>query len=291
MTLEQLRTFLWVSRLGGVRKASVEMNITQPAVSGRIAALEESLGTTLFDRTHRGVSLTKQGVLLRDHAEKIVELIERIKSNVVPAESVNSLLRIGVAETIVQLWLPSFISALYDKYPKLNVEITVAATVELRAQLLERSLDFVLLMGPVSDFSIDNVELPPVELAWFRASNAPPPDLGRVPVISYNRNSRPYRELRRQLTRHHGDDTKIFPSSSIHAGLEMVAAGIGVGMFPRQLGASLIEKGRIVEFDPGWTLDPLRFTASFVGEPLNELCVQAADLARCVASNYIDVSA
>ncbi len=288
MTLDQLKTFLWVSRLGGVRKAAQEMNITQPAVSGRIAALEQSLGTTLFDRTHRGVSLTKQGVLLRDYAEKIADIIERIKSNVVPADSVNSLLRIGVAETIVQLWLPSFLTALYDKYPNLNVEISVDVTVDLRQQLMERSLDIAILMGPVSEFSIDNIELPAIDLAWFATTDSAVPELGTTPIISYNRNSRPYRELRSQLTKRYGEDIKIFPSSSIYAGLEMVASGIGVGMFPRQLGNTLISQGRIVEFDPGWKLAPLNFTASFVGDPRNELCVQAAELARTVSRRYLN---
>lgn len=288
MTLEQLRTFLWVSRLGGVRKAAQEMNITQPAVSGRIAALEESLGTTLFERTHRGVSLTKQGVLLCDYAEKIADLVERIKSNVVPAESVNSLLRIGVAETIVQSWLPAFLSSLYERYPNLNVEITVDLTVNLRQQLMERSLDLAFLMGPVSEFSVDNIELPAVELCWFTAFDKPTPDLHRTPIVSYNRHSRPYRELKRQLTTRYGDDIKIFPSSSIYAALEMVASGIGVGLFPRRLGDALIRQQRVREFDPGWKLQPLRFTASFVGDPLNELCKQAAEQAQQVAQDYLN---
>jgi len=288
MTLEQLRTFLWVSRLGGVRKAAQEMNITQPAVSGRIAALEESLGTTLFERTPRGVSLTKQGVLLREYAEKIADLVERIRFHVVPEESVNSLMRIGVAETIVQTWLPAFLSGLYDRYPNLNVEITVDLTVNLRQQLLERSLDLALLMGPVSEYSVDNIDLPAVELAWFTASDRPTPDLHRTPIVSYNRHSRPYRELKRQLTTRYGDDTKIFPSNSIHAGLEMVASGIGVGMFPRRLGDALIRQGSIREFDPGWKLQPLKFTASFVGDPLNELCREAAEQARTVAQDYLN---
>lgn len=287
MTLDQLKTFLWVSRLGGVRKAAHEMNITQPAVSGRIAALEESLGTTLFDRTHRGVSLTKQGVLLRDYAEKIADLVEGIKSNVVPADSVNSLLRIGVAETIVQLWLPQFLSDLYEEYPNLNVEISVDVTVDLRQQLIERSLDLAILMGPISEFSIDNIELPSVELAWFATANAEVPTMGSTPIISYNRNSRPYRELRREVTTRYGDNTKIFPSSSIYAGLEMVASGIGVGLFPRQLGTEMIKQKRIVEFDPGWNLSPLHFTASFVGEPRNELCAKAAELASKVSRKYL----
>lgn len=289
MTLDQLRTFLWVSRLGGVRRASQEMNISQPAVSARIAALEDSLGTTLFERAQRGVTLTKQGVLLRDYAEKIADLIERIKADVVPAESVNSLLRIGVAETIVQLWLPLFLSELYSKFPQLNVEISVDVTVNLRQQLLERSLDFAILMGPVSEFTVDNIDLPPIELSWFRAAQLEEPDLRTTPVVSYNRNSRPYRELRRELTDRYGDNTQIFPSSSIFAGLEMVASGIGIGMFPQQLGREMVKQGRIVEFDPGWKLPPLHFTASFIGDPRNALCAQAADLAVKVAQGYIEV--
>ena len=58
----------------------------------------------------------------------------------------------------------------------------------------------------------------------------------------------------------------------------MVAAGIGVGVFPRQLGMKLIAEGRIIEFDPGWTLGPLIFTASHLGDPRSELCAQAAAL-------------
>ena len=288
MTLEQLRTFLWVSRLGGVRRAALEMNISQPAVSGRIAALEESLGTILFDRAQRGVSLTKKGVLLRDYAEKIADLVENIKSNIVPAEAVDSLLRIGVAETIVQLWLPTFLSELYEKYPNIKVEIVVDLTVNLRQQLLERSLDFAILMGPVSEFSIDNVELPDIDLTWFRPVSRPDTDFKTTPVITYNRNSRPYRETRRELLKRYGHDTQLFPSSSIYAGLEMVASGIGVGLFPRQLGSQLSKQGRIAEFDPGWKLNPLKFTASFVGDPRNDLCTDAAQIAATASQRYLN---
>jgi len=287
MTLDQLKTFLWVSRLGGVRRAAQEMNISQPAVSGRIAALEESLGTILFDRSKRGVTMTKKGVLLRDYAEKIGDLVESIKSNIVPAEAVDSLLRIGVAETIVQLWLPNFLSELYEEYPNIKVEIVVDVTVNLRQQLLERSLDLAILMGPLSDYSIDNVSLPAIELTWFRAASESVIDFNTTPVITYNRNSRPHRELRGELIQRYGHECQIFPSSSIYAGLEMVASGIGVGLFPRQLGAELIKQGRILEFDPGWKVQALNFSTSYVGDPRNELCAKAAEIAVRAAEQYL----
>ncbi len=287
MTLDQLKTFLWVARLGGVRKAAQEMNLSQPTISGRIVALEESLGTSLFDRTPRGVLLTKKGVLLREYAEKIADLEESIKSNVVPAEAVNRLLRIGVVETIVQLWLPCFLTELYEKYPNIKVEIVVDLTVNLRQQLLDRSLDFAVLMGPISEYSIDNMKLPEIKLTWFRSTNKPIVDYKTTPVISYNRHSRPYRELRDELFKRYGHGIQIFPSSSIYAGLEMVASGIGVGLFPFQLASQLIKQGRVVEFDPGWKPQTLKFTASYLGDPRNELCVKAAEIAVIAAEQYL----
>ncbi|WP_299665810.1 LysR family transcriptional regulator [uncultured Ruegeria sp.] len=288
MTLDQLKTFLWVARLGGVRRAALEMNISQPAVSGRIAALEEALGTVLFDRVQRGVTLTKKGVLLQDYAEKISDLVESIKTNIVSEEAVDSLLRIGVAESIVQLWLPTFLSELYEKYPNIKVELVVDLTINLRQQLLERSLDFAVLMGPVSEFSIDNQDLPDIDLAWFRPVSHPDTDFKATPVITYNRNSRPYRELKSELVKRYGNDIQMFPSSSIYAGLEMVASGIGVGLFPKQLGLKLSKQGRIAEFDPGWNLNPLKFTASYVGDPRNDLCADAAKIAAHAAATFLD---
>ena len=287
MTLDQLKTFLWVSRLGGVRKAAIEMNLSQPAVSGRIAALEKSLGVVLFDRTSKGLDLTKRGILLREHAERIADIVESIKGEVVPFESVDSMLRLGVAETIVQLWLPAIVSELYRTYPKIKIEITVDLSVNLEQQLLARSLDLAILMGPISDFSFDNTVLPSIDLTWFCAPGRQNSDLNAMPILSYSRHSRPYLELRHEMTNRYGNDFKIFSSISVTAGLEMVAAGIGVGVFPRQLGMKLIAEGRIVEFDPGWTLGPLIFTASQLGDPRSELCAQVADLAVKVAKKSI----
>ena len=287
MTLDQLKTFLWVSRLGGVRKAAIEMNLSQPAVSGRIAALEESLGVVLFDRTSKGLDLTKRGILLREHAERIADIVESIKGEVVPFESVDSLLRLGVAETIVQLWLPAIVSELYRTYPNIKIEITVDLSVNLEQQLLARSLDLAILMGPISDFSFDNTVLPSIDLTWFCAPGRQNSNLNTMPILSYSRHSRPYLELRHEMTNRYGNDFKIFSSISVTAGLEMVAAGIGVGVFPRQLGMKLIAEGRIVEFDPGWTLEPLIFTASHLGDPRSELCAQAAALAVKVAKKSI----
>ena len=72
MTFDQIRTFLWVARLGGFRKASDRLHLSQPAVSTRIANLEEELQAQLFSRGSGGLELTKKGQQLLGYAEQML---------------------------------------------------------------------------------------------------------------------------------------------------------------------------------------------------------------------------
>jgi DNA-binding transcriptional LysR family regulator len=286
MTFEQLRTFLTVARMGGVRKAAEQMNISQPAVSTRISGLESYLGTELFSRVSTGVVLTRNGVLLRQHAEQIMEIMERIKADVMAVESISSLLRLGVAETVAQTWLPDFLSELHRTFPRLNIEVSVDISQNLREMLMDRSLDLTILMGPISEYSADNLDLPAFDLAWYRPIDLKDIDLSTTPVITYNRNSRPHRELTQSLRDRYGSTAQIFPTNSLSTGFEMVASGIGVGILPHVLGRRLVEENRIATFDPGWQPTPLRFTATYIGEPRNELIARAAKVAQQIAIEH-----
>ena len=144
-----------------------------------------------------------------------------------------------------------------------------------------------MLLGPISDYTIDNVVLPDVELGWFRApGGAPddPVDLATIPIATYARNTRPFRELRAELFERFGPEISMFPSSSLSSCFRLVEAGLGVGALPLSLGAPLVEEGKLVQFDPGWTPKPLRFSASYLGEPRSHLIETAAKIAGEVAS-------
>jgi len=103
MTLEQLKTFLWVARLGGVRRASEQMNVSQPAVTARLQALENSLRVQLLERTTRGVQLTREGMLLQSYAEKIFFVQQEILQRVADRSGIQGLLRIGASDLIRSL--------------------------------------------------------------------------------------------------------------------------------------------------------------------------------------------
>ena len=289
LNLEQLRTFLAVVRLGGVRAAADHLALSQPAVSARIKGLETSLATELFERSAKGMRLTKRGFALKKYAEQYLELVEHIERDVIDPAAIERQIRIGVSETIVQSWLPEFIGRLRAAYPKLTVDITVDISVNLRASLLQRAIDLALLMGPISEFTVENVALPSSELVWCRAPGPAPPQrpqdlFTREAVVTFARDTRPYRELQLELYNRYGPGVTIFPSSSLSACVRMIAAGLAVGAMPERVVASEIEAGRLVAFDPGWRPNALRFTASYLGDPKSGLLEHAARIAEQTAT-------
>jgi len=291
LNLDQMKTFLFVVRLGGVRRAAVGLNLTQPAVTARIKNLEEALSCELFERTSGGMKLTKRGELLMSHAEKFEHLAELVEQDVVDPAGVEGRLRLGVSETIAQCWLPELVARLHGRYPRLEIEFNVDISVNLRAGIINRQIDLAILLGPISDYSVNNIELPGFDLTWYAAANpvqpTAPRDHLRRPVITYARNTRPYRELKEMLYDRVGPDVSLFPSSSLSACFRLVEADLGVAALPRALGQEYVKAGKIKEFDPGWVPRPLRFSASYLGEPKSHLTETAAKMAREVALEYL----
>jgi DNA-binding transcriptional LysR family regulator len=286
MTLDQITAFLWVARLGGFRRAATQLNLTQPAISTRIAKLEDELATPLFDREASGLTLTRQGTLLLSYAEQLLFVTDEIRKRVADTSALTGLFRIGASETVAQSWLPDFLKAFSAVYPRINIDLTVDISTDLREGLLTRQLDLAFLMGPVSEFTVENVALPPFDLHWYCATGSGPVDLKTMPVISFSAKTRPYRELMNLLTQHVSPSVRVFTSASLSASLQIIASGVAVGPFPRALAGKLIAEGLITEFDPGLSVSPLAFTASYLGEPRNFLAENGAAIALKAAQAW-----
>lgn len=283
MTFEQLRTFLWVARLGGFRKASDRLHLSQPAVSTRISNLEDELEAKLFERGPGNLVLTKQGQQLLGYAEQMLFVEEEIKQRVANPSETEGLFRLGAAETIAQAWLPSFIEAFSAQFPRVNIDLTVDISLNLRAALLERRLDLAFLMGPVSEYSVKNIALPAFALHWYKSTTLGEVDLANKPVISFASQTRPHRELTSELARRVGPKARVFTSASLSASLRMITAGIAVGPHPRVLALPCLKSNELEEFYPGFISPALEFTASYLAEPHSFLVEKSAEIARDVA--------
>lgn len=290
LNLDQLSAFLHVVRLGSVTKAADALHLTQPAITARLRNLQTAMGTELFDRSAGGLRLTRKGEMLLAYAERFERLEGLVQRDIVAPDSLEGRLRIGVSETVAQCWLPDLITRLHGRYPSLEIEFNVDISINLRAALLDRAVDLAVLLGPISEYSVNNIDLPDFDLAWYVAAQTPEPEdpTGhfRRPVLTYARQTRPFRELRKLLQDRVDPGVKLFPSSSLSACFRLVEAELGVAALPRALGREFVARGTIREFDPGWVPPPLHFTASYRAEPPSPLVESAADLALEAARDY-----
>lgn len=287
-TLRQLEAFVWVATLGSFRKTAERLSTTQPAISNRIAGLENLLGARLFQRDTGSVRLTSKGQELLPYAEKMLQLASTVHDRTANRSRLSGVLRLGVSETIVHTLLPRFLLELHEHHPGVDVEITVDATVNLRKELVSRNLDLAFLMGPISDYRIANLDLASFPLVWAAsprlgiAIDAPLSihELARYPILTYARITRPYAEIASHLHTHCDFPVRLFPSSSLSACLQMTRDGIGIGSMPRAIIDRQLADGDLVAVPCQWHPSNLHFTVSYPIVPGNPLGDAAATLAR-----------
>ena len=99
MELRVLRYFLTVAKEQSFTKAAEQLHITQPTLSRQLAALEEELGTTLFNRGGHSVTLTDAGLLLKRRALEIIDLEDKIVDEFTANEgTIEGVITIGCGE-------------------------------------------------------------------------------------------------------------------------------------------------------------------------------------------------
>jgi LysR family cyn operon transcriptional activator len=150
MNLRHLRAFVTVTDAGGVARAAARLNVSQPALSRQIHALEAELGVPLFDRIGRGVQLTLQGEdLLRRsrallaEADSLGERARALKSGY------TGTLRVGATPQMIESVLADFLTIYQRHHPDVQVHLVEAGGAMLPSRL-ERG-DVHVAHMPVGD--------------------------------------------------------------------------------------------------------------------------------------------
>ncbi|MDX3456974.1 LysR substrate-binding domain-containing protein [Streptomyces sp. ME02-8801-2C] len=158
-SLAQLRAFVAVAEQLHFRDAAAAIGMSQPALSGAVAALEEALGVTLVERTTRKVLLSPAGERLAVRARAVLESVDALMEE---AEAVRApftgALRLGVIPTVAPYLLPTVLRLVHDRYPDLDLQVHEEQTAGLLDGLTTGRLDLLLIAVPAGQAGI--VELP-----------------------------------------------------------------------------------------------------------------------------------
>lgn len=287
-----LETFMWVANLRSFHGAARKLNTTQPAVSMRIAQLEKDLGAPILVRDRRTVSLTEKGQLLLRYAEKLMrdraEMVEAVGDRV----AMRGIVRLGVSEGIVHTWLPEMIEKVNNAYPYLELEIEVDSSPRLHDRLQQNDLDLGLLLDPPGNANAQAQPLCSFPMAFLAAKKIKftrkvvlLQEIAEWPIVTFSRNSLPYKIVH-DLLEKHGLRTTIHASTSLATVMRMALDGMGVAVFqPAALNDATTRKRlRILKTDV--TLPRLHFVVSWPPSPHNLAAKKVAEIAIGVARRW-----
>lgn len=159
MTLDQLQTFVQVARARSFSRAAVLLDLAQPTLSGRIAALEQELGTSLFHRHGHTLELTEGGRALLPYAERMLALRAESRSAVQRVATGGlGRLTLGANPTCSQYLAPRLIEAFWRHSPGTPIWAQTA----LSPALMESLLDGVVQLALCSTAQLD----PRAQVLW-----------------------------------------------------------------------------------------------------------------------------
>lgn len=146
-TLRQIRYFLAAANAGQVSRAAMDINVSQSAITTAIKALEEVVGTALFERHASGVALTYEGNLFLEHARHIVESVEeavRIPRRI--RDDVKGSINLAVTYTISGYFLPPFITRFSRAFPNIRINLSEADRASIEEGLVTSGFDLAVML-------------------------------------------------------------------------------------------------------------------------------------------------
>jgi DNA-binding transcriptional LysR family regulator len=159
MELEQLRTFVAIARLGSLSAASESVNLSQPAVSRQVQALERRLGAKLLERGARGVQLTEAGEAVGRGAADVLARLEELEAELALLKGgEGGTLRVGATVTVCLYLLPPLLRRFRERYPRQEIIIVNERSRQIPELIRDRRID-----------------------VGIASSSTPPPGVRRVP--------------------------------------------------------------------------------------------------------------
>jgi DNA-binding transcriptional LysR family regulator len=147
-SLHLLKVFLRVINERGVSKAAASLNVSQPVVSMQIRQLENNFGVKLFDRLGHEIHTTQAGMLLRDYAKKILELVDHLHADMANLQNLKTgRLVVGASKVPSALKLPLAIASFQKIYAQTEILMEVASSLEVEDWVTNNDVDLGIIIG------------------------------------------------------------------------------------------------------------------------------------------------
>ena len=246
-TVKQLRYLIELEKHGHFGKAAEACFVSQSAFSVAIRELESTLGTQLFDRTNKSVTITAMGQEIVVQARLVVRDLEALMDMArVSSEPLSGKLRLGVIPTISPFLLPKILPKLRTHFPQLQLFLQEDTTQRVYERLMSGELDLILIAFPYELRNVEKMKLFNDQFLLAYKTGSQFIDTQKVTVDHLQSESILLLEDGHCLRDHALSACKIrnlnkvshFAASSLLTLIEMVEADLGVTYLPEMAKSS-----------------------------------------------------
>jgi len=241
MEIDQVETFLAVATFGGFHRAAEALRISQPAVSARIRALEDSLGVKLFARSRGGLTVSDAGRTFRPHAEQLLRMASVARQAVHEAQPTGGVpLQIAAALSISVYFLPDVLKRFQRAHPNMIISIRAGHSKEVLDMVLNEEAEIGLARS-LQHPEVETISLREDPLLLVAHPRRGPAHSQRAhlekiaswPLIFYERGSSDW-TLTHSLFRRAGLVPNVaLEVDSIETAKRMVERGLGLSFLPQ----------------------------------------------------------
>lgn len=245
MDTDTLRSFIVIAELSSFSLAAEHLHITQPAISKRIAGLEEALGTTLFDRIGRRITLTEAGRHLLPRARRILQEISDCRRAIRDLSGqVSGTLSIGISHHIGLHRLPPVLKHFASQYPEVRLQVQFLDSEVAYDRVHSGALELaVVTLAPIPQSMISSITVWPDPLVFVVAGDHALAAfetldiraLSEYPAILPSTNTYTGQMVQELFTSHGIGLSKTMETNYLETIKMMVSIGLGWSVLPRTM--------------------------------------------------------
>lgn len=258
VNLELYRVFYTVAKCGSLTKAADELFISQPAVSQSIKLLEGQLGTSLFNRTHRGMELSVHGgKLIFKQVDEALKLLDGVEDRLLELKTTaTGTIRIGATDSIFSNVLSDKIVTYNEKYPAVKFELITGTSPETLNQIKENRCDIGFINLPIDDKDVNftgtvthlsDIFVAGRKYADIQGKQINLRDLQEYPLLMLEPNTvarRAFSTFTQSLGIQLSPDIEV---ANWDLMIKLASRGMGIGCIPREYAKKELESGELFE--------------------------------------------
>jgi len=265
MDLKQLEYFVRVAELGSFTRASIALDIAQPALSRQVRLLEVELRQNLLVRNGRGAAPTEAGKLLLEHARGILHQVERAREELGRVRgALAGRVAIGLPPSLARVLTVPLTRAFRQQMPDAQLSISEGLSVTMQEWLVNGRLDIAVLYNAQPATGIEATPLVDEDLMLVQPrppglpEDPPPPpitlqEVARLPLVIPSRPNAIRMHVEAEMAAIGCRPTIALEIDGVSAILDLVADGAGHAILSRNAVASSVK--------------PSAFTVRAIGQP------------------------